>query len=172
MFVYDNMRIQVCRCEADSSPQTLDDLILGETRTCDWLHQIHQEGIVDSLGPEETVGVVECEDVGGAGLAEDMTRRDLLPCPLSSEGRQLRLLTLLLAGPAGQSDRQVSSVRDERPAGEVTVQLDSDITQLSLTVKCLPQLTFLSRSEGEGSALSRLQGDFSTVLIWDSGEIV
>ena len=80
------------------------------------------------------MGVVECEDVGGAGLAEDMTRRDLLPCPLSSEGRQLRLLTLLLAAPAGQSDRQVSSVRDERPAGEVTVQLDSDITQLSLTV--------------------------------------
>ena len=128
MFVYDNMRIQVCRCEADSSPQTLDDLILGETRTCDWLHQIHQEGIVDSLGPEETVGVVECEDVGGAGLAEDMTRRDLLPCPLSSEGRQLRLLSLLLqAGPADQSEPQVSSVRDKPPAGEVKFQLDSDI---------------------------------------------
>ena len=91
------------------------------------------------------MGVVECEDVGGAGLAEDMTRRDLLPCPLSSEGRQLRLLTLLLlAAPAGQSDRQVSSVRDERPAGEVTVQLDSDITQLSLTVYCQVSSVYLN----------------------------
>ena len=126
MFVYDNMRIQVCRCEADSSPQTLDDLILGETRTCDWLHQIQQEGIVDSLGRLETLGVVECEDVGGAALTEDMTRPDLLPCPC--EGRQLRLLSLLLlAAPAGQSDPQVSSVRDKPPAGEVKFQLDSDI---------------------------------------------
>ena len=132
-FVKENFRIKVCGCEVHSSPQTIDDLILRETRlnmtNCHWvrvvirvqsrapLHQVHHKRVVDSLGPDETVGVVEGEDVGVGSPTQDVTRLYLLVSAPSRERREFGLLTGL-ARPHGNPDSNVASVRDERPTGE------------------------------------------------------
>ena len=154
--------MRICLSEVGSAPQTMDNLT-GRDSVRDFapLHQIQDKSIVDSLGPEETVGVVQCDSVGVARQTEDMSSLDLPVSPHPCEGRQLSLLIVLIKAPPGYSEGHVSSVRDKRPA---RVQLNTEVTTQHVFLS-LPQLTLLFSSEAEGGSLSRLYGESSTALI-------